>query len=230
MARTTYDQPLTEDVPPPQGYLPPPNFIPPPTGLPPGTQWLRQQSQLRQASQLGYPQNMIDAAKQKYPILQRYNNNLNYKYTPKGPHTHLETWSPGEDAANAGMDPNKYGVEIYDTNIEPDMIAGDAIIHGIRNLDPQLKAMYGQFEQSVRNNPEQMARMRQRYKSELGKDVMGQGGETEGRNFEKWFTISELPQYFGSGFWDPNGVGRDWTPEQKQIWNRVRQYITSGAK
>ena len=217
MARTQYDQPQTEDVPPPEGYLPGPASTGPPSSLPPGTQWLRQQTMERQASQLGYPQNMIDAAKQQYPILRKYDKQIGYKYTPRGPHQHLETWGSADDAGYPFAPGQQYGVEIYDTNADPKMIAGDAIIHGVRNLDPTLKQYYAQFEQSVRNNPQQMQLMQRGYQWD-------QQRNGEKRPFEQWLTYSQLPQFLGGGlFWQ--GRAKDYTPQQQQLLGQIDRYI-----
>jgi len=169
---------------------------------------------------------------QKYPLLKKYINNFAFKYTPRGPGSHLETFPPGETGTAQYPRPkefpnDRYGIDIYDSEISPEGVMGDAMIHGLRRLDPHLDTLYTQFQNIELNDPRQYAKLIRDYKH-------AQLNEGERRDFMTWATTSRINELFGTDLYigdrgsqiTPMWRTERFTPTQKRILDQVHQYIT----
>jgi len=169
---------------------------------------------------------VFDQALSQYPILK------NVGVVPKfsegqGNDNMLEFWPPGEkgDADSprpAELPADKPGVEIYSDKTRPIDILGDVVSHHLVKTDPKIAAVYKQFQQSL--TPQQQQILQEQYKWAVEK-------EGEQRPFAEWLQSSGLPAYFrGYAFkqWPDEFNQRAYTPEQRQMFDQMLQYLQTG--
>jgi hypothetical protein len=176
--------------------------------------------------------NLLQQAQQKYPVLQKQNYGYVENFQQGG--GFLEHWSPGEPGAAPatpgsldGLRPkqlplNQPGVEIRDPNTRPIDILGDIVSHNLINTDPVIKGVYQKFQQSM--TPDQQNILADQYQ-------YAQKNEGETRSFDEWKQAAGIPGFFrGYAFdqWPKDFTDKAYTPEQKQMFDGMMQYLRGG--
>jgi hypothetical protein len=165
---------------------------------------------------------------QQYPILGKYQGQLAATYTPNTGMPNLETWPPGETGTGppgryrpTALPPDKYGAEIYDTNVDPMMLMGDYTTHALRFIDPNVKNAYAVFQQMWMANPASQGKMQEDYQ-------WARKNEGEDRPFGQWLEMSGMPGYFrgylfqqAPRWWQK----RYYTPQMIDLFNNVDAYL-----
>ena len=176
--------------------------------------------------------NLLQQAQQQYPVLQ--NQNYGYVENFQQGGGFLEHWSPGEPGqapaapgSLEGLRPKQLpldqpGVEIRDPSTRPIDILGDIVSHNLINTDPTIKNVYQKFQQSM--TPEQQSILADQYQ-------YAQKNEGETRSFEDWKQSAGIPGFFrGYAFdqWPKEFTDKAYTPEQKQMFDGMMQYLRGG--
>lgn len=152
---------------------------------------------------------------QEYPLLGSLN--MGYAYTPRDKAGYLEYWPADEPGSKESPRPSSIpldqsGVEVYSPATRTQDIAGDIVSHGLVKSDPRFKAIYEQFEQSLK--PWQHAQLKQQY-------AYAQQNEGEDRPYDQWYGMSGLPAYFrGYPFqqWDDPSM---YTYDQRKLLDQI---------
>ncbi len=180
-------------------------------------------------SQVQPKKNLLEQARDQYPVLKKYDYGYTEKFRPGG--GYLEHWEPGEAGApttpQAPLDGprptelplDKHGLEIRDPNTRPIDVLGDIASHHLVNADPVVKKAYQDFQNSM--TPEQHARLQDQYQ-------YAQKNEGETRPYEDWKAASGMPAYFrGYTFqqWPKEFNDDAYTPEQRQSLDGVMGYL-----
>ncbi len=168
---------------------------------------------------------LMGMAKQEFPVLN--NSDVGYKYSPGRAPFMMESWMPGMQTSIPGVDrpseipTNKMGVEVFDPKARPIDIMGDVASHHLVNSDPNVAAIYQNFQKSLQ--PWQHDILRNQYDY-----ATNQTDAPETRSFEQWRDVSGLPAYFrGYAFdqWPTEFNDKAYTPEQKQMLDGMMSYL-----
>ena len=170
---------------------------------------------------------VFEQAQSQWPILR--NPNIVYMDTPdpKNPNK-LEAWPPGESGTLTASRPkdipiDKYGIQTFH-DVRPIDVLGDVVSHFLVQSDPTLKDYYSRFEKSL--TPEQEARIKHDYS-------YAREHERERRPYNQWRAASRLPAYFrGYAFqqWPQDFTSHVYTPEQRQMFDQMMQYLASEGR
>ena len=169
--------------------------------------------------------NLLQQAQQQYPVLQGQNYGYVENFQKGG--GFLEHWAPGEGGAPDTPRPsqlpmNQLGLEIRDPKTRPIDVLGDIVSHNLINTDPTIKGVYQKFQQSM--TPQQQRILQDQYQ-------WAQKNEGETRSFEDWKNTAGLPGFFrGYAFqqWPKEFNDRAYTPEQRQMFDQMMQYLRGG--
>jgi hypothetical protein len=169
--------------------------------------------------------NLLQQAQQQYPVLQNQNYGYVENYGKGG--GFLEHWPVGEQGAPNQPRPQQLpigqmGLEIRDPKTRPIDVLGDIVSHNLVNTDPTIKAAYQNFQQSI--TPQQHRILSDQYQH-------ARKNEGETRSFEDWKATAGLPAFFrGYAFqqWPQEFNDRVYTPEQKQMFDQMMQYLRGG--
>jgi len=166
---------------------------------------------------------LMDQARTEYPVLNRYDTQYKESYGRR-PYM-LEHWAPGVTESDPGvprpseLDPNKYGVEIYDPKTRPIDIAGDIVSHRLINEDPTIKQHYEQFQGSL--EPWQKQRLQEQHQ-------YAQKNFNDQRPYAEWEKDSGIPAYFrGHAFQQWPNSEQMYTPQQIQQFDKMMGYLRS---
>jgi hypothetical protein len=169
--------------------------------------------------------NLYQRTAAKYPAIN--DMNIGYKVSPGKSGSFLETWPVGEPGTYGYRRPadlpiNKTSVEVFNNNTTPSDLMGDLVSHDLVNTDPNLKASYQQFNQSLQ--PWQKDRLQEQYKYAVNNG--------EQRPYEAWEGIAGLPAYYRGNLFDQwKGQGGKtvttemYTPEQLKNFERIKKYL-----
>lgn len=130
----------------------------------------------------------------------------------------LEFWPPNEPGDDKYPRPSMFpldqpGVEVRNPNTRPMDIAGDIVSHHLAQSDPQFKAIYDQFEQSL--TPRQRTTLKQQY-------GYAQQNEGETRPYDQWYGASGLPAYFRGYTFQQWPDSQDmYTGDQRKLLDQV---------
>jgi len=170
--------------------------------------------------------NLMDQAKQQYPILKDLG--LNFKYNPQmgGQSGMLEFWPGDEQGTPKTPRPKEFpigslGVEVFDKKTRPIDILGDVVSHHLVNSDPTVKDYYNQFKQSL--TPDQKTRLQSQYQ-------WAQKNYGETRPYQQWEEHSGMPAYFrGYPFQQWDDAASAYTPEQLLMLDEMMKYLKGGG-
>jgi hypothetical protein len=152
-----------------------------------------------------------EEALKQYPILE--SQDLAYKYSPQKNPKYMLEFMQGEDMPK-WAEGKKAAVEVYNTKTTPLDILGDWASHQGVTTDPQLKALYEQFQGQL--DPESMKNRYGYHTSKLG----------EKRPYEQWYQMTGLPEMFrGYTFNQWKDAKKMYTPEQLETLDKVRAYL-----
>jgi hypothetical protein len=169
--------------------------------------------------------NLLQQAQQQYPVLQR--QNYGYVENFGGGPGFLEHWAAGEGGAPDQLRPQQLpmgqmGLEIRDPGTRPIDVLGDIVSHNLVNTDPTVKGVYENFQKSM--TPQQQRILQEQYQ-------WAQKNEGEKGSFEDWKMRAGLPGFFrGYAFqqWPKEFNDQVYTPEQKQMFDQMMQYLRGG--
>lgn len=178
------------------------------------------------------PPNLMDQAREQYPVLKNLDYGYSENFRPNG--GFLEHWDPGEPGAPSspekpldGMRPeglpiDKHGLEVRDPNTRPIDILGDIVSHNLINTDPTVSASYQKLQDTM--TPQQHAILADQY-------AYAQKNQGEQRPFEDWKSASGMPGYFrGYTFkqWPDDFNAKAYTPEQRADLDKLMSYFKTG--
>lgn len=164
--------------------------------------------------------NLLNKAKQEYPILGGLN--LQYKYNPTGGRGMLEFWPQDEPGTQKFPRPQEFpldslGVEVYDPRTRPIDILGDVVSHHLTETDPTIKQFYEIFKTSLTNT--QKATLKSQYK-------WAKQNENETRPYSVWEKQTGLPGYFrGYPFQQWEEAAAMYTPDQLDNLDAMMAYL-----
>ncbi len=169
---------------------------------------------------------LVEETYRQYPNLGEYLDPKNIIFNlGKEKDYFLEQWVAGEPGSKESPRPKEIpldesGIEVYKESTRPIDIVGDIVSHTLVETDPDFKAVYNKFKQSLQ--PGQMEKRYQKHK-EFG----------EKRPFELWSKRTGIPELFRGYTFNQfgNASAEDlineglYTPQQIQILNEAKQLI-----
>ena len=156
-------------------------------------------------------QMMFEKAQKEYPYLA--NKDVAYKYNPQENSPYMLEFYQGDDLPEWAKG-KQSAIEVLNPKTTSLDILGDYASHYGVNTDPQLQALYAQFQGQL--DPKMMQERYQYHTQNFN----------EARPYDQWMQMTGLPEMFrGYTFNQWDDAAKMYSPEQLKTLDTVRSYL-----